>query len=257
MRPGSSSSAPGPCGVGTERHIRGRGRAQATRDPPGRGPPSARGAVGPGAPRAVRWPRTGGARLSGSTPPAWAAAPHNGALSPGWAGTRCPLPARSQGPHCVAAAVGSRWLPGPARGGPAASRASGGGHGGYWRAGAWVGGLGQGAAHTWPGRQHEGTYSPSGGPARVAWAACGRRPSPHRGPRAGAQPHPGLGHGHRGLGSGCGWEAGGRLQAGQSWRLPGGGKRQKGQEAGPAGQGGPRSPAKPRATPGQEPGLLQ
>lgn len=78
--------------------------------------------------------------------PSWIHAAHagqpphtTGALSLGWAGREALPAARySQGLHCVAAAVGSRWLPGPTRGGPAASRESGGGHDGPSRVGARV-----------------------------------------------------------------------------------------------------------------------
>lgn len=96
----------------------------------------------------------------------------------------CPPAARSQGPHCAAAAVGSRWLPGPTRGGPAASRASGGGHGGHRRGGGWLGRLGRGAAHTERGCSMKAPILPAR-PACSARTACGEA-APTR-PRASGQ----------------------------------------------------------------------
>lgn len=137
--------------------------------------------------------------LIGSVLPSQDNRPHNGALSPGWAGKHCPHarlptrpPARSQGPHCVAAAVGSRWLPGPTGGGPAASRASGGGHRGHQ----WGGGMG---GPGWARVRHTqsrgcgmkgpilpGLALPSRpGQHVVRWS------SPHHRPQASAWPRPG------------------------------------------------------------------
>lgn len=84
------------------------------------------------------WSRMGRASLAGSLPPVQGSRPTQQGSEPGVGWEALPAARYSQGLHCVAAAVGSRWLPDPTRGGPAASRASGGGHDGPSRVGAWV-----------------------------------------------------------------------------------------------------------------------
>lgn len=125
---------------------------------------------------ASQWPKTGQAACPGPCCPARATTPHNGAQSLGWAGKRCPLPAArplTRAPLCgcgcgqqVAARSHTRRPCRQPRERRRARQALAG-----W--GAWVGGLGQGSAHTELGLQHEGAYSPSPGPAHSAWTACG------------------------------------------------------------------------------------
>lgn len=80
----------------------------------------------------------GRASLAGSLLPIQGSRPTQRGSEPGVGWEALPATRYSQGLHCAAAAVGRRWLPEPTRGGPAASRASGGGHGGPSRVGAWV-----------------------------------------------------------------------------------------------------------------------
>lgn len=80
----------------------------------------------------------GGTSLAASLLPIQSSRPTQRGSEPGVGWEALPAARYSQGLHCVAAAVGSRWLPDPTRGGPAASRASGGGHEGPSRVGARV-----------------------------------------------------------------------------------------------------------------------
>lgn len=150
------------------------------------------GGTGP----ALLRPRTGGACLSGSVLPGLAAPPHNGALSPGWAGRRCPLPAArplTRAPLC-GCGCGQQVAAWSRTGRPCrqprerrrAPRVLAG-----WGP-AWAG-LGQGVALTERGLQHERTILPT--PAPPAWPGqhVARRPSPRCRPGASAQLHPGLG----------------------------------------------------------------
>lgn len=112
----------------------------------------------------------GGASLAGSVLPIQGSRPTQRGSEPGVGWEALPAARSSQGLHCVAAAVGSRWLPGPTRGGPAASRASGGGHDGPSRVGAWVSRARSGPS-TQPGLQREDVCFPAPSPALLSWAS--------------------------------------------------------------------------------------
>ena len=82
-----------------------------------------------------------------------------------WAAGGCPVPHGEALPPAARAEEGT-----------AGTSGSGGARCGW-------AGLGRGAAHTEPGLQHEGAYSPSPGPACSAWTACGEAaPTPPQAP---------------------------------------------------------------------------
>lgn len=138
------------------------------------------GAGGPGL--AAMGPGAVGPARPAPCCPARAAAPHNRALSLGWAGRHCPPPAarrRTRAPLCGCGCgqqVAARSHTGrPCRQPRERRRAR--------RAPAGRGAqAGRGAAHTEPGLQHEGAYSPGPAPPTRPGQHAARRPPPHRRP---------------------------------------------------------------------------